>query len=68
MSYGVGGRDGSDLALLWLSCKPSAVAPIRPLALEPPYVMGMALKRQNNNNNNVGTFIKNTEIIYATSS
>ena len=37
---------GSDLALLWHWCRPAATAPIRPLAWEPPYAMGMALKRQ----------------------
>jgi len=35
-----------DLALLWLSCRPAAVAPIRPLAWEPPYAVGAALKKQ----------------------
>ena len=32
------------LALLWLWCRPAAVAPIGPLAWEPPYAMGAALK------------------------
>ena len=44
MSCGVGRRYGSDLALLWR--RPAAAAPIRPLALEPPYAAGEALKRQ----------------------
>ena len=35
-----------DPALLWLWCRPAAVAPIGPLAWEPPYVVGVALKRQ----------------------
>ena len=43
MSYGVGCRRGSDLALLWLWCRP-AVAPIRPLAWEPLHAPGVALK------------------------
>ena len=34
-----------DPALLWLWCRPAAVAPIRPLAWEPPYAMGVALKQ-----------------------
>ena len=34
MSCGVGRRHGSDLALLWLWCRPTAVASIGPLALE----------------------------------
>ena len=35
-----------DLALLWLWCRMAAVAPIRPLAWEPPYHAGVALKMQ----------------------
>ena len=35
----------SDLVLLWLWCKLTARAPIRPLAWEPPYATGAALKR-----------------------
>ena len=42
----VGHRHGSDLALLWLWGRPAATAPIRPLAWEPPYAMGAALRRQ----------------------
>ena len=45
MSCGVGCRGGSDLALLWLWCRPVATATILPLAWEPPYVVGTALKR-----------------------
>ena len=37
---------GSDLALLWLWCRPAAVAPIRPLAWEPPHAVGAALKKK----------------------
>ena len=35
-----------DLMLLWLWCRPAAVPPIQPLAWEPPYATGMALKRK----------------------
>ena len=35
-----------DWALLWLWCRPAATAPIGPLAWEPSYAMGVALKRQ----------------------
>ena len=35
-----------DPELLWLWCRPAAVALIRPLAWEPPYAMRVALKRQ----------------------
>ena len=46
MSCGMGCRHGSDLALLWLWHRLAAVAPIRPLAWEPSYAVGAALKRQ----------------------
>ena len=46
MSYGGGHRHSSDLALQWLWCRPAAIAPIGPLAWEPPYAVGMALIRQ----------------------
>ena len=46
MSCGVGRRHGSDPKLLWLWCRPAAVAPMQPLAWEPPYGTGAALKRQ----------------------
>ena len=35
-----------DPELLWLWCRPAATAPIKPLAWEPPYAEGVALKRQ----------------------
>ena len=38
-----------DLALLWLWPRQVATALIRPLAWEPPYAAGAALKRQNRN-------------------
>ena len=40
MSCAAGCRRGSDLALLWHQLV--AVAPIGPLAWEPPYAMGVA--------------------------
>ena len=46
MSCGVGQRFSSDPALLWLWYKLAATGPIRPLAWEPPYAAGAALKRQ----------------------
>ena len=46
MSSGVGRRQGSDPELLWLWPRPAAVAPIGPLAWEPPYVVGAALKAE----------------------
>ena len=44
MSCGVGHRHGLDPELLWLWCRPVAVALTGPLAWEPPYAMGAALK------------------------
>ena len=44
LSCGVGRRCGLDPVLLWLWCRLVATAPIQPLAWEPPYAMGMALK------------------------
>ena len=46
MSCGVGHRCSSDLALLWLWCRPAAVALIQPLAWEPPHDVGAALKKK----------------------
>ena len=46
MSCGVGHRCGSDPMLLWLWCRPAAVAPIQPLAWELLHAEGVALKRQ----------------------
>ena len=46
MSCGVGCRRSSDLALLWLWCRPVATAPIRPLAWEPPYAVGVGQKKR----------------------
>jgi len=46
VSCGGGCRLGSDLALLWLWCRPVGTALIRPLAWEPPYATGAALKRE----------------------
>ena len=47
MSCGVGTR--LDLVLLWLWHRPAAAALIKPLAWEPPYAMGTALKQTNKN-------------------
>ena len=46
MSCGVGRRSGSDLVLLWLWCRLAAVAPMGPLAWEPAYATGAALKEK----------------------
>ena len=39
-----------DATLLWLWCRLAAVAPIQPLAWEPPLAMGVVLKRQKQKN------------------
>ena len=44
MSCSVGHRRGLDPALLWLWRRPAVTALIRPLAWEPPYATGGALK------------------------
>ena len=46
MSCGIGQRCGSDLALMRVWRRPAAITPIRPLAWETPYAMGVALKRK----------------------
>ena len=46
VSCSVGHRHGSDLAWLWLWCKPAAAALLHPLAWEPPCVTGSALKKK----------------------
>ena len=55
--YGVGCRHGLDPVLLWLGCRLAATAPICPLAWEPPYAVGAAIKNQkktkNNNDNKI---------------
>ena len=51
MSCCVGCRCGSDPVLLWLWCRPTAVALIRPLAWEPPYAVGTTLKSKKNRTN-----------------
>ena len=48
MSCRVGCRRSSDLMLLWLWLAAAALIP--PLAWEPPYAAGMALKRQKTKN------------------
>ena len=47
MTCGVGRKSDSDLVVLWLWCRPAAVAPIRPLAWEPPHAVGATPKGKN---------------------
>ena len=53
MSCGVGRGQGLDPELLWLWYGPAATALIRPLAWEPPYAVGVALKSQERKKNPV---------------
>ena len=46
MSCGVGCRRGSDFVLPWLWHRATVVAPIQPLAWEPPYTVRVALKKK----------------------
>ena len=46
MNCSVGPRGGSDLALLWLCWRLAVVAPIRPLAWEPPHAAGVAPRKK----------------------
>ena len=61
MSCGVGRRRSSDPALLW--CRPAAEAPIQPLAWEPPYAMGVALKKKKKDRGQAGS--KSKEHIFS---
>ena len=51
MNCGIGRKCGPDPVLLWLWCRPAAAAPIQPVACEPPYAVGMALKRKKKKQN-----------------
>ena len=57
MSCGVDHRCGVDPVLLWLWWRPADVAPIGPLAWEPPYAVGAAQHRDKKQNKI--TFFKN---------
>ena len=50
MSCGVGHRCSSDPALLWLWCRPAAIAPIGPVAWKLPCAPGAALKKKKQKN------------------
>ena len=53
-----------DLALLWLWCRLAATAPTGPLAWEPPYAVGMALKRKQKQNKKQKKTKKPTQFVY----
>ena len=62
MSCGVGCRLRWDLVLLWLWHRLVATTPIWPLAFEPPYADGLALKRPKKKKKRIFQF---TNMIYA---
>ena len=68
MSCGVGHRCSLDPALLWQWCRPAAVARIRPLAWEPPYASGAALKKKKKErkNDSVGSSTLSSEYLWLT--
>ena len=49
MICGVDRRHGLDPMLLWLWCRLTATGPIQPLAWDPPYAAGTALKKSKPN-------------------
>ena len=53
---GVGHRCGSNLALIWLWCRPAAATATQPLAWELPYATDVVLKRKKNNNSKIIIF------------
>ena len=61
MSCGVGCRSSWDLALLWLCCRPVATAPVRLLAWEPPYAIGVTLKKKKENDTGYNNLTRLTE-------
>ena len=66
MTCGVGFGCSSDLVLLWLWPSPAAAASIRPLAWEPPYATGAALKsKQTNKQNEPGSSVSHIALIAA---
>ena len=64
MSCGVGYRRGSDPELLWLWYRLAATAPTRPLAWEPPYAPGAALKDKTNKQKTTLVVINMTSLQY----
>ena len=64
MSCVLGHRRGLDPALLWLWQRLAAVAPIRRLAWEPPYAVGVTLKskKQSKTKQNKKTSKEGTKI------
>ena len=64
MRCDVGRRCSLDPALLWLRCRPVATAPVRPLAWEPPYAVGAALKKKKNYRNSQRMYPEVTRVSF----
>ena len=54
-------RRGLDPALLWLWRRPVAIAPIRPLAWEPPYAAGSGPRKGEKKKNVLGKWWKDQD-------
>ena len=61
----MGRKCGSDSMLLWLWCRRAATALIRPLAWEPSYATGAALKRQKEKTRKQKDYNKTFALIFA---
>ena len=65
MSCGIGRRHGLEPALLWLWWRPVATDLIGPLAWEPPYAMGAALKEKDKKQKKTTKYQKQTISIFS---
>ena len=63
MRCGVGCKRGSDPALLWLWRRPAAMAPIGPLAWEPPYALGAAQEMAETINQSINSAILGVPVV-----
>ena len=64
MSCGIGPRYGLNPTLLWLWCRLAVVAPIWPLAQEPPYAVSVAIKSKKKKTNKQKNFCSDENILY----
>ena len=62
MSCGVGRRCSSDVVWLWR--RPAATGPTGPLAREPPYARGVALKKEERERKQMGIFFWNNLLLF----
>ena len=64
MSCGIGCRHGWDPALLWLWSRLAATAPIRSLAWELPYAVGVGLEKWEKKRINLISSGKTLKIVF----